>query len=106
MKNLKNNYNYGRRQANKSENKKKTNSLCRSIAEEKLNFKDGVERHFTLSGSLFVPAVDAVYVADADKNRPLVRMFCVMRFCSESLYSSFVMKVSPAVFLLKFSTIW
>ena len=43
MKNLKNNYNHGRRQANKSENKKKTNSLCRSIAEEKLNFKDGVE---------------------------------------------------------------
>lgn len=43
MKNIKNNYIYGRRQATKSENKKKTNSLCRSIAEEKLNCKDGVE---------------------------------------------------------------
>ena len=42
MKNLKNNYFSGHWQAIKSENKKKTRSLCRSIAEEKLAFKDGV----------------------------------------------------------------
>ena len=43
MKNTKNNYINGCNQASKSNNKKKTCSLCRSIAEEKLAFKDGAE---------------------------------------------------------------
>ncbi len=43
MKNLKNNYLYGRLQNTKIDNKKKSHSLCRSIAEEKLLFKNGAE---------------------------------------------------------------
>ena len=43
MKNIKNQFPYGRTLASKSENKKKAHSLCRSIAEEKLAFKDGIE---------------------------------------------------------------
>ena len=42
MKNMKNSYLYGSNQAdNKSYNKRKSHSLCRSIAEERLCFKDG-----------------------------------------------------------------
>lgn len=43
MKNIKNHYIYGQNLASKSDNKKKTRSLCQSIAGEKLNFKDGEE---------------------------------------------------------------
>lgn len=43
MKNIKNHYIYGQNLASKSDNKKKTRSLCQSIAGEKLNFKDGAE---------------------------------------------------------------
>lgn len=43
MKNIKNHYIYGHNLAYKSDNKKKSHSLCRAIAEEKLNFKDGAE---------------------------------------------------------------
>ena len=37
------------------------------------------ERHFALSLALFVPAVDAVYVPDADEYGALVRMLLVER---------------------------
>lgn len=41
MKNIKNNYLYGCTTAAKSQNKHKSHSLCRSIAEEELTFKNG-----------------------------------------------------------------
>lgn len=41
MKNIKNNYFISCTQATKFTNRRKAHSLCRSIAEEELTFKDG-----------------------------------------------------------------
>ena len=71
MKNLKNNYISGHWQVIKSENKKKTRSLCRSIAEEKLAFKDGVEL-----GSLSIGIEDGV-------TKRMVRRIVEKRVCKD-----------------------
>lgn len=71
MKNLKNNYISGRWQAIKSENKKKIRSLCRSIAEEKLAFKDGVEL-----GSLSIGIEDGA-------TKRMVRRIVEKRVCKD-----------------------
>lgn len=71
MKNIKNNYLYGRNQASKSDNKKKSHSLCRTIAEEKLNFKDGAEL-----GSLSIGIEDGA-------TKRMVRRIVEKRVCKE-----------------------
>lgn len=71
MKNIKNNYIYGRSLASKSDNKKKSHSLCRSIAEEKLAFKDGTEL-----GSL------SIGIEDGSTKR-MVRRIVEKRVCKE-----------------------
>lgn len=43
MKNIKNNFDCDYDKSGKTFNKKKTHSLCRSIAEERLSFKEGAE---------------------------------------------------------------
>ena len=71
MKNIKNNYIYGRSLASKSDNKKKSHSLCRSIAEEKLAFKDGAEL-----GSLSIGIEDGA-------TKRMVRRIVEKRVCKE-----------------------
>ena len=71
MKNIKNHYNYGRNLASKSDNKKKSHSLCRSIAEEKLAFKDGAEL-----GSLSIGIEDGA-------TKRMVRRIVEKRVCKE-----------------------
>lgn len=71
MKNIKNNYHYDCVQGVKSYYKRKTHSLCRSIAEEKLSFKDGVEL-----GSL------AIGIEDGETKR-MVRRIVEKRVCKE-----------------------
>ena len=71
MKNIKNHYIYGRNLASKSDNKKKSHSLCRSIAEEKLNFKDGAEL-----GSLSIGIEDGA-------TKRMVRRIVEKRVCKE-----------------------
>lgn len=71
MKNIKNNYIYGRSLACKSDNKKKSHSLFRSIAEEKLVFKDGAEL-----GSLSIGIEDGA-------TKRMVRRIVEKRVCKE-----------------------
>lgn len=71
MKNTKDHYIYGRTLATKSDNKKKAHSLCRSIAEEKLNFKDGAEL-----GSLSIGIEDGA-------TKRMVRRIVEKRVCKE-----------------------
>lgn len=71
MKNIKNNYIYGRSLACKSDNKKKSHSLCRSIAEEKLVFKDGAEL-----GSLSIGIEDGA-------TKRMVRRIVEKRVCKD-----------------------
>lgn len=71
MKNIKNNYLYGCTQAVKSYNKRKAHSLCRSIAEEELSFKDGAPL-----GSL------SISIEDGETKRK-VRRIVEKRVCKE-----------------------
>lgn len=72
MKNRKNNYIiYDYRRSNKFYNRKKSHSLCRSISEEKLTFKDGAEL-----GSLLIAIEDG-----ATKRK--VRRIVEKRVCKE-----------------------
>ena len=71
MKNIKNNYIYSRSLASKSDNKKKSHSLFRSIAEEKLAFKDGAEL-----GSLSIGIEDGA-------TKRMVRRIVEKRVCKE-----------------------
>ena len=71
MKNIKNQFTCGRPLASKSENKKKAHSLCRSIAEEKLAFKDGVEL-----GSLSIGIEDGA-------TKRMVRRIVEKRVCKD-----------------------
>ena len=72
MKNMKNSYLYGSNQAdNKSYNKRKSHSLCRSIAEEKLCFKDGLPL-----GSLPITVEDG-------QTKRIVRKIVEKRVCKE-----------------------
>ena len=71
MKNIKNNYLNDCVQTVKSYNKRKSHSLCRSIAEEKLSFKDGVEL-----GSL------SIGIEDGETKRK-VRRIVEKRVCKE-----------------------
>ncbi len=72
MKNKKNTYLYGNNQAdNKSYNRRKSHSLCRSIAEEELLFKGGA-----LLGSL------PISIEDGETKR-MVRRIVEKRVCKE-----------------------
>lgn len=71
MKHIKNNYLYDCAQAVKSYNRRRTHSLSRSIAEEKLSFKDGVEL-----GSL------SIGIEDGETKRK-VRRIVEKRVCKE-----------------------
>ena len=71
MKNIKNNYLYDCAQAVKSYNKRKSRSICRSIAEEKLSFKDGAEL-----GSL------SIVIEDGETKRK-VRRIVEKRVCKK-----------------------
>ena len=71
MKNIKNHYIYGHNLASKSDNKKKAHSLCRSIAEEQLAFKDGAEL-----GSLSIGIEDGA-------TKRMVRRIVEKRVCKE-----------------------
>ena len=71
MKNIKNHCIYGQNLASKSDNKKKTRSLCQSIAGEKLNFKDGAEL-----GSLSISIEDGA-------TKRMVRRIVEKRVCKD-----------------------
>lgn len=71
MKNIKNNYLHDCVHAAKSFNKRKSLSLCRSIAEERLSFKDGAEL-----GSL------SIFIEDGDTKRK-VRRIVEKRVCRQ-----------------------
>ena len=71
MKKIKNQFIYGRNLTAKAENKKKAHSLCRSIAKEKLNFKNGAEL-----GSLSIGIEDGA-------TKCMVRRIVEKRVCKE-----------------------
>ena len=71
MKSIKNNYLYGCTSAAKSQNKRKAHSLCRSIAEEELAFKNG-----SALGSL------SIAIEDGETKRK-VRRIVEKRVCKE-----------------------
>lgn len=71
MKNIRNMYSYDSCLSNKFYNRKKSRSLCRSIAEEKLTFKDGTEL-----GALLIAIEDG-----ATKRK--VRRIVEKRVCKE-----------------------
>ena len=71
MKSIKNHCIYGQNLASKSDNKKKTRSLCQSIAGEKLNFKDGAEL-----GSLSISIEDGA-------TKRMVRRIVEKRVCKD-----------------------
>ena len=71
MKNIKNNYLYGCTTAAKSQNKHKSHSLCRSIAEEELAFKNG-----SALGSLSIANEDG-------ETKRKVRRIVEKRVCKE-----------------------
>lgn len=71
MKNIKNNIDCDYDKSGKTFNKKKTHSLCRSIAEERLSFKEGAEL-----GSLSIEIEDG-----ATKRK--IRRIVEKRVCKE-----------------------
>jgi hypothetical protein len=71
MKNIKNNYLYDCNTATKSQNRHKVHSLCRSIAEEELLFKNGAAL-----GSLTIAIEDG-------KTKRTVRRIVEKRVCKE-----------------------
>ena len=71
MKNIKNNYLYGYAKTDKTYNRRMSHSLCRSIAEERLSFKNGVEL-----GTL------SIEIEDGETKRK-VRRIVEKRVCKE-----------------------
>lgn len=71
MKNIKNTFNYDYSKSTKNHNKRKTQSISRVIAEEKINFKDGAEL-----GSLPIAIEDGV-------TKRKVRRIVEKRVCKE-----------------------